>query len=117
MEITDFVEVYFHLLVPLVILLASLDCVASYDVLLNTSSIWSRTFSVSSATLSGVRPLVEIFGSTVNVNLPEIIMIMIKTTRNYNTDCKLQLMLPSNVPFLHKYIYFFVVRNPGNSAG
>ena len=45
---------------------------ASYEVLLKTSSIWSRTFSVSSGTLSDVRPFVEIFGSTVIVNLPEM---------------------------------------------
>ena len=51
-------------------LFASFVCVASYEVLLKTSSIWSRTFSVRSATSSAVRPFVDIFGNTVAVNLP-----------------------------------------------
>ena len=59
-----------YLLVPFVSLFASFVCVASYEVLLKTSSIWSRTFSVRSATSSAVRPLVDIFGNTVAVNLP-----------------------------------------------
>ena len=61
----------FYLFVPFDSLLASLFCVASYEVLLNTSSIWSLTLSVSSGTFSDVRPTVDILGSTVIVNLPE----------------------------------------------